>query len=85
VVRQGYSKVHFLEDIEKLKSIGKGNRLYMVLNDVKYTGKSYYGYKYGKRYPYKYGVEMNGNGRYGSLSRKVLNSILPGKKKTTTV
>ncbi|MEM9935507.1 MAG: polysaccharide biosynthesis tyrosine autokinase, partial [Bacteroidota bacterium] len=50
VVRQGYSKIEFLSEIDKVRAKGKLNNLYVLFNDVKMTSAKYtrYGYdKYG--------------------------------------
>ncbi|MEL6194209.1 MAG: polysaccharide biosynthesis tyrosine autokinase, partial [Bacteroidota bacterium] len=50
VVRQGYSKIEFLSEIDKVRTKGNLNNLYVLFNDVKMTSAKYtrYGYdKYG--------------------------------------
>ena len=81
VVRQGYSKLDFLQDIQKLKTLSKSDNIYIVMNDIKFGTRNYYGYKYGKRYPYKYGGPENGKAyRQKRSFQKLFN-----KKKTVSV
>ncbi|UZS00177.1 GumC family protein [Chondrinema litorale] len=49
VVRQDYSRIKFIEDIEKIYQSKKISNLSLVLNDVK-KSKSAYGYGYGYGY-----------------------------------
>ncbi|GAB4419823.1 MAG: tyrosine-protein kinase domain-containing protein [Bacteroidia bacterium] len=84
VLRHGFSKTHYLEDISKLRQLRKRDNIYIILNDAKFTSRSYYGYRYGKKNPYKYGYEANGksNGKNGR-SRNV--PLFFNKKKTISV
>lgn len=66
VVRQDYSRVKFIEDIDKIYQAKKLNNLSVILNDVK-KSKSAYGYGYG------YG--------YYSDDKKVRRKLLKSKSK----
>ncbi len=66
VVRQDYSRVKFIEDIDKIYQSKKLNNLSVILNDVK-KSKSAYGYGYG------YG--------YYSDDKKVRRKLLKSKSK----
>jgi tyrosine-protein kinase Etk/Wzc len=52
VVRQRYSKLELLDDIEQLRSLADMKHFYLIFNDVRY-GNGYrtkYGYDYGDKY-----------------------------------
>ena len=51
-MRQRYSKIEYLKDIETLRKHADLKRFYLVFNDVKY-GQGYRT-KYGYDYSYKY-------------------------------
>ncbi|MDX1909030.1 MAG: polysaccharide biosynthesis tyrosine autokinase [Bacteroidia bacterium] len=85
VIRAGYSKVHFFEDIDKLRNMMPNRSLYLIINDVKYSPRNYYGYKYGRKYPYKYGVEAP-NGKLNGIAKKRFNKLFSNiNKKTQSV
>ncbi|WP_083925254.1 GumC family protein [Flexithrix dorotheae] len=66
VVRQGISRVKFIEDIDKIYKNKKLSNLSMILNDVKRSNSAYgYGYGYG----------------YYSDDKKISRKLLKAKKK----
>jgi hypothetical protein len=77
--------VHFFEDIDKLRNMMPNRSLYLIINDVKYSPRNYYGYKYGRKYPYKYGVEAP-NGKLNGIAKKRFNKLFSNiNKKTQSV
>ncbi|MEM7369518.1 MAG: polysaccharide biosynthesis tyrosine autokinase [Bacteroidota bacterium] len=81
VMRQGFSKVDFVQEITKVRSLSQSDNIFVVLNDIKFSSRNYYGYKYGKSYPYKYGLEPTAK---PYSSKKGLSKLF-NKKKTISV
>jgi tyrosine-protein kinase Etk/Wzc len=63
VIRQNYTLISSLKNINQLVDTQKLKHTYLVINDIKVSRSGYYGYGYGQNYGYGYG-------NYGQETKK---------------